>query len=44
MKWFPLASCDVNTGKYPKAIIIIVAIITLFSYLSHVGISVWIMA
>ena len=37
MKWFPIASCDVDTGKYPKAIIIIVAIIILFSYLSHVG-------
>ena len=37
MKWFPIASCDVDTGMYPKAIIIIVAIIILFSYLSHVG-------
>ena len=37
MKWFPLASCDVDIGKYFKAVIIIVAIIMLFSYLSHVG-------
>ena len=37
MKWFPLASCDVDTGKYFKAVIIIVAIIMLFSYLSRVG-------
>ena len=38
MKWFLLASCDVEPGKYPKAIIIIiVAIIILFSCLSHVG-------
>ena len=37
MKWFPIASCDVDTGKYPKAIIIIVAIIILLSYLSHLG-------
>ena len=36
LKWFPLASCDVDTGKYPKAIIITVAII-MFLYLSHVG-------
>ena len=37
LKWFPLASCDVDTSKYPKAIMIIIAIIILFSYLSHVG-------
>ena len=38
LKWFPLASCDVHTGKYPKAIIIIIIVIMiLFSYLSHVG-------
>ena len=37
MKWFLIASCDVDTGKYPKAIIIIIVIIILFSYLSHVG-------
>ena len=36
MKWFPLASCDVDTGKYPKAItIIVIAIIIVFSYLSQ---------
>ena len=38
LKWFPLASCDVDTGKYPKAVIIIIlriAIIILFSYLSQ---------
>ena len=41
LKWFPLTSCDVDTGKYPKAVIIIIiiilriAIIILFSYLSQ---------
>ena len=37
MEWFPLASCDVDTGKHPKAITMtLIAIIILFSYLSHV--------